>query len=660
MKAWRFAIVTSVLAAALVPPALAQTTPEVQLPETVVTATRVPTLVDRIPAGITVLTGQQLAQDGATTLEDALSLVPGLVVVPAGGPGGVASVFIRGTNSDHVLVLRDGVPLNDPSDPGGAFNFGVDTLASVSRIEIVRGPMSSLYGSGAIGGVINIITRPGSGAARGTVTLGAGLPAAGEAAATLSGSRGAWDYNFGAQAFDLTFADSIPKRETVYAGHREFFRSDTGSLELGYTPVQGTRLFIGLDGRTSAFPLKEHGFPTYDSQSYRGYDKSWNGRLGATTTLFGFWDSALTLAHLQTDRHYLQPLEAADPNAASGDSRYHGARDILAWNNTLHVAPGGPFTGTALLFGFQHRLDTSNSRLDLVTAGAPYISDVRASATSDAGHAGLQGTLWHRLTITADVRGEDARYGGGAATWRVGAVLALPALRSRLHAAYGTAFRAPSLYDLFGRDNYGYVGNPALKPERSRGYEIGWAADLPLFARRRGVSIGVTYFDNDINDLIQTIYNGSFTASTQQNIARARTRGVELTFTARPVAWLTADLTYTYTDARDLTAHTPLLRRPKNRGTIDARIEPTPGLVIVPQVVLTSAFEDYIENDFGFPVGPGLSPGGAYANLAVSYRLGHRLTLFADGRNLFNARFEPANGYAMPGASLMMGVRAGF
>lgn len=669
----RWTIVISLLAAAL--PAAAQTppntappntapptapAPQAQLPETVITATAVPTLIQQIPAGVTVITARQLEQEGATTLVDALSLVPGLAVVQSGGPGGVASVFIRGTDSDNVLVLRDGVAVNDPSDPNSAFNFGVDTLADIDRIEIVRGPMSSLYGTGAIGGVINIITKPGSGPAHGTVTLAAGLPAAAQAAATLSGSLGAWDYRLGAQAVDTTFGDTVPKRETVYDGQREFFRTDTGGLELGYTPIDGTRLFLGLDARTSAFSMKEHGYPTYDSQDYRGYDDAWTGRLGATTTLFGFWDSALTLARLQTDRHYLEPLEAADPNEASGDSRYHGARDDLTWNNTIHLPAAGPLSGSALLFGYEHRLDTSNSRLDLVTAGVPYLSAVRASATSDAAHTGLQTTLWHRLTVTADLRGEDARYGGEAATWRTGAVLALPELLSRLHAAYGTAFRAPSLYDLFGQDSYGYVGNPLLKPERSRGYELGWAIDVPLAHRPRFASLDVTYFQNDIDDLIQTVYNATYTASTQENVARALTRGIEMTLSLRPAGWLTTDLTYTYTDARNLATHTALLRRPKNRGTIDARIEPIPGLVIVPQVVLTSAFDDYLEDDNGIPIGTGLSPGGAYANLSASYRLRPGLTLFADGRNIFNARFEPANGYTMPGASLLLGVRAGF
>ena len=127
--------------------------------EIVVTATRIPTPVLDIPAGVSVIDRQTIEERGYTTLTDALSAVPGVRVSQSGGPGGNASVFVRGTNSNAVLVLRDGMPLNDASDASGAFNFGVDTLADVERIEIIRGPMAALYGSGAIGGVINLISR---------------------------------------------------------------------------------------------------------------------------------------------------------------------------------------------------------------------------------------------------------------------------------------------------------------------------------------------------------------------------------------------------------------------------------------------------------------------------------------------------------------------
>jgi vitamin B12 transporter len=160
------------------------------VPEVTVTATRVATLLPDVPAGVTVITKKQIELRGDTTLVQALTAVPGLGVVQSGGPGAQASVFIRGSNSEDVLVLLDGVPVNDPSDPNGAFNFGTMTLSDVERIEIVRGPMSGLYGSNAIGGVINIITLQGSGAPKASITAAGGFPAQGQGSATISGSTG--------------------------------------------------------------------------------------------------------------------------------------------------------------------------------------------------------------------------------------------------------------------------------------------------------------------------------------------------------------------------------------------------------------------------------------------------------------------------------------
>ncbi len=146
-------------------PALAQTTPPpasppaVVMPETIVTATRIPTPAERVPAAVTVITRADIEERGYQTLAEALATVPGLRLVQAGGIGQQTSAFIRGGASRHVLVLLDGVPVNDPSEPNGAFNFGNELLGDIERIEVVRGPGSSLYGSGAISGVINLISR---------------------------------------------------------------------------------------------------------------------------------------------------------------------------------------------------------------------------------------------------------------------------------------------------------------------------------------------------------------------------------------------------------------------------------------------------------------------------------------------------------------------
>ena len=215
----KFALLATIFAV----PAAAD--PGVTIPETVITATRTPTLAKDIPAGVTAISRAEIEASGATTLADVLATVPGLHVSPSGGPGGQASVFARGTNSSHVLVLRDGMAVNDASDVSGAFNFGVDTLSDIERIEVIRGPMAALYGSGAIGGVINLISRRGTaGPARLEIDLTGGYPASIIGSAVASGVAGPFDYALTAESQSRRGFDSTPRRMSVYTGRPEGFR----------------------------------------------------------------------------------------------------------------------------------------------------------------------------------------------------------------------------------------------------------------------------------------------------------------------------------------------------------------------------------------------------------------------------------------------------
>ena len=171
------------------------------VPETVVTATRVATPVEDISAGVTVIDRATIDTHGYNSITQALSDVPGLHVSQSGPLGGQASIFIRGTNSNHVLVLRDGMPITDGSDPTGAFNFGTETLADIERIEIIRGPLAALYGSGAIGGVINLISRRGTEAGiHWSGDLAGGYPALIRGSVTASGIEGPVDYALTAES----------------------------------------------------------------------------------------------------------------------------------------------------------------------------------------------------------------------------------------------------------------------------------------------------------------------------------------------------------------------------------------------------------------------------------------------------------------------------
>jgi vitamin B12 transporter len=640
------------LAAVLLPvAALAQSGAD---PDVVVTATRIPTLLERVPAGVSVIDRATIEARGYTMLSDALAALPGLRLVPSGGNGGNASLFIRGTNSNHVLVLRDGAPQNDPSDPGGLYNFGVDSLADVERIEVVRGPMSSLYGSGAIGGVVNLITRKGKGAPSGSVELAAGLPAQGRLAANISGATGRFHYALAAEAREETGFDTTPKRMTgVYTGARNPFNARSLTVNLGADLTEETEVTAFLRARRAGFRLDGFG---YDANAYRGADDSLSGRLALTHHMFdGAWQTTLSVAQMQSDRRYKEPLEALDPNLTASDSRYHGKRTEFRWDNTVHLPDTGPLSAAALIFGAAHSADTARSAIDANYAGFPYQSSTRASGNTDSGNVGALATLWHRLTLTAGLRAEDSRVGGSAVTWRVGGVFALPEVGARLKAAYGTAFRAPSLYDLYGLDSGGYQGNPLLKPEHATGYELGVSVDLPGRS-----TLDLTYFNNRINNLIQIVYAPDYSSATSRNVDRARSEGVEASVTIRPVSWLDATASYTRTETRNLTTGQALLRRPRDVASLSARIAPLDNLTLTPELIYTSSFQDYLSDDNGLSVGIGRAHPGALLNLAASYILSDRLTLFATGRNIGNSHFEPVNGFQTPGPSILAGLRGRF
>lgn len=641
------------LAAACLLPATAAaegTPPTVTLPpeQIVVTATRSPSPVEQIAAGVSVIDRGDIELFGDLDLPQALGAVPGLRVAQSGGPGAQASVFIRGTNSNQVLVLRDGVPVNDPATPGGGFNFGNDTLNDVERIEVVRGPLSSVYGGSALGGVINLISRPAPEGVHGELNAAGGTQATGELSGRLTARRGIWDFAATAEGFSFAGFDQTPSRIAGYSGERDGFRSKQATAELGARLTDTTRASLYVRARDS-----KTGYDSgADAANASGYDASLYGRAAiASVLLDGAWHSAAFVSRLQNDRRYRVLPDAADPGLSDEDSRYHGRRTDAQWTNTLALPDLLWFAGNTVSLAYEHAADSVTTKVNSLSYGSPFLSTARAHADTDGLAFGFSTTLAHRLTVTGQARQDWTTLAGDATTWRAGAVLALPELASRLKFSYGTGFRAPALADRYGIDNFGYVGNPALRPEFSDGWEAGVVTELGAAAGTRA-SLGVTYFDNRLRDLIQLAFSPVYTSV---NVARARAKGVETELTLRRASWLAATLAYTYTDARSGDGDV-LLRRPFH--TISARLAltPLPGLSIAPEVTYTGGFQDYLVESFG----NGPSAGYTLVNLNATWQATPRLQLYVHARNVGAARYEPVNGYAGPGRQVLVGGRTVF
>ena len=530
----------------------------------------------------------------------------------------------------------------------------MDTLADIERIEIIRGPMAALYGSSAIGGVINLISRQGhEEGLHFSSDLAGGWPKQIHGNAVASGMQGPVDYAAIFEADAQRGFDTTPQRMSIYTGVPQGYQNFVGTLNLGYTPVEGTRLSLFLRARQANFGFNALGDPTFDDSNSTGQDVSLFGRVGFSSKLFGgTYETSAYVGRLQDDRQYEEALNALDPNQASNDLRYHSYRTDVQWNNTAHLSDlmkVAALSATDFTFGYEHTADTINVKVDQSSFGSPFIQAARAAMTDDATYAGLQSKLWQRLTLIGQIR-QDWVSGSAPFTWRLGGVVDVPEIATSFKASYGTAFRAPSLFDRFGVDSFGYVGNPNLKPESAQGWETGFSTTpLPF------ITYTATYFNEQIQNLIVAIFTPVDTA---ENIGSAHINGVENELTLRAAAWLSLDATYTFTDARDADTSSPLLRRPVNSASFDATITPLPGLKIVPEVLYTGVFQDFLVDDGGNSTGTVVnSPHGLIANITVTYDVTPQVQIYANGRNIFYSRFEPVNGYQTPGPSFLAGVR---
>jgi vitamin B12 transporter len=653
------------LALAPLAPAWAQTA---SIPETVVTATRIPTPQERLPAATTVIDRQIIEERGYVTLADALVSVPGFNIVPSGGMGQVTSGFMRGTNSNHVLVLRDGVPMNDASHPSGAFNFGNTLLGDIERIEVVRGPVSAIYGTSAIGGVINLITRraPADRQAQPYGELAGGTNYTARGIAGVAGTIGNTDYGVTGQSFSTRGSNAVAPRFYNNQGERDGLRSAVitarGGVNLGETAPANVLGMTRLDGlvtmRENRFGLDN--IPN-DDPNYSGDDRNWMGFLRSATELFGGdWTTGLTLSATEDRRRYTNW-----PNGLSSDTAdelYRGRRERLAWDNTVRLADFGFLTANNLVFGAGSEKDSAFAKSIL----GSFRQDVDRSQQNTFAYIGTQHRLWERLDITTALR-QDAPDGfDGATTWRIGGVLSLPEIASRLIASGGTAYSAPSIYQRYGINNFGYRGNPDLKPEHSTAWEAGIETDIGA-----GFTVSALYFESKIRDLIKG-KRFPDDSSTNENIARAHIQGGEFGVNWRLSDSLSTRAAWTVQEARDETKDIPLARRPRNSVSLSPRIAPkvdwvdvpNARLIIAPELIYFSRspedeYSRYL-NDGSSIQERGYSKEGFVFNMTASLPVTQQITAFIEARNLGNRRYEPANGFVIPGRSAILGMRGVF
>ena len=532
-----------------------ETTPSFLSHEIVVTAARLETPLIEIASAVTVITREDLERTRPASVLDALRDTPGLGLVRNGGPGAASSIFVRGANSEHVLVLLDGVPLNDPINPSRSFDLAHMTLDGVERIEILRGPQSTLYGSDALGGVINILTARGMG--KPAVTLRARAGSLGTLAGGLDvrGSAGAFRYDLSASREST---EGVSAASSAYAGNteRDGYRNWTLAGRAGLVLAGGTEIDLIVRGVSARTDLDAFGGPHGDDpnsiQDYRsGFVRAQIRTLGAG----GRWESKAGFAYIRSIRENDNPADGDHP-FDSETARYRSARIRADWQNNLFLRPGHTLTAGAEL-----EREVGDSAYFSESLWGPYAS-VFSSRRADRAGLFVQDRfrLGRAFFATAGLRLDAHGRSGTSLTFRLAPAFLIEKTGTKLKATLGSAFKAPSLYQLYAPETFwGPVGNEHLLPEES----LGWDAGVEQTLAGGAVLLGVSFFQSDFRNLIDYDFSRGYI-----NIGRARTSGWEVTAEARPAERLSLRLGYTRLAAEDLDAGVSLLRRQIGRAHV--------------------------------------------------------------------------------------------
>jgi len=604
----------------------------------VVSATRLPTPASEVASSITVITAEEIEQKQQRTLPDVLREVPGLNLVQTGGPGGTTSVFMRGTNANHTKVLIDGIDVSDPSSTDGSFDFSQVLTADIERVEVLRGPQSGLYGSDAIGGVINIITKKGEGPLKTSASLEGGSFGTFNQTAAASGSTGRFNY-----AFDLIHnrSTSVPvtPKNLIPAGEKQvddLSDNKTFSTRLGADLTD--TIDVGLVARATQTQLENTG-DHYDmssfsmvpdgSHSYNDNTEYFTRGTVHQVLLNGVFDHTLGLAYSDYRRRYA--------GTDGVPNYYRGDRVKGDWQGNIHVAQGETVT-----LGAESQRDSIDD--SQTVSGAA--NNAAAHVTNNAGFVQLQSDWNKRVENAVSLRYDDNSRFGSKTTYRLAPALLLPETGTKLKASVGTGFKAPSLDQLYDNyPSYNFYANPNLRPETSLGYDAGFEQKLG------GVSLGSTYFHNSIDNLIQS------TATSYTNIGKATTQGFENFVSTKPLDNLTLRADYTYTLADNDILHQELLRRPKHKATLTSTWQATQALSVSGSLIMTG---DWVDTDREGAVPRMKASGYTTANLAANYALSDSLALFGRVTNLFDRRVENPIGFLQPGIGAFAGVKASF
>jgi len=613
----------------------AQETPEVTLEPVVVTATRIEVPLEDVGKTVTVITAEQLEEQKATSLAEALQNIPGLLVKQQRGPGGLVLIKIRGLDSEYTQILIDGLAVRDPSDPQGSAVEFMDNILieNIERIEVVRGSSSTLYGSDSVGGTINIITKKGVEIPEFFASFEGGSMSTYQEVAGAQGRIGAMNYSLTAKRIDSDGIDDHDAYgETSVAGRFgiDLPRDISLTIQLKYSDSE-------IDLNNSPGILAGVLIEDQDDPDDTREKTLLNGGVVLTQQVSENLDYSLKIGYVDVERNFTFGPEG-DEFGFGSDTRYSG--NIL----NAEVQANYSLNETNLLtVGYEYETEEFEQEL----------GDRKDTPDAARYAAYIQDSLFlldETLNIVPGIRYMDHDQAGNRFDWEASASYTLGESGARLHGHVGTGFRAPSLYELYGASVFGSdlfeFGNEDLEPEESLGWDVG----IEFKAFEEKIHFDVTYFNNTFDKII------NFEDAGYENVDGGESKGIEVGTTCMLADALTMTGSYAYTDTQDANGE-------KFFGVPEHEMGLSLNYKFLEKFNLNLAMT--VKGDEDIPLFDAMifmserykNDGYTKVDIALGYVLSKRFNFWTRIENLFDEEYN-VGGYEAPGISFYGGVKA--
>ena len=625
------------------------TEPIFSLGKMVITPTRTAENTESLGVAISVFANEELDARGICTVKDALRKDFSADVVQSGFSGGQTSLFLRGADSNHTRVMVDGVRVFDPTSPNGAYDLAHLTTDNVRQIEVIKGPQSSLYGSDAIGGVVNIITNKGAGKPRIKIFSEGGSFYTFRERMELAGQLDRFHFSLGASHLD---SDGISSAQAKLNNpEKDAYYNQSYSTRLDYDLADS--LEVGYIGRYSYSKYSyDQQFAPMDDPNLWAWAQETLHSIVINYSGIDNISQKIQLSMTQNHRRDFNENDTAHPNDYLRDW-YYGDTQQADWTGSYRL-----FEYNTFVAGVNYLKE--RGAYYRYSVYGPTVFDVSESifpkryAETAGCFLEYRFNLNDRLTTTLNTRIENHSTAGMSDTYKIDGLYRINGIDTALKASYGTGFKAPTLYQLYappfdagGFGDFG-GGNTQLKPEESRTYEIG--IEQPLVDKRS--KVGVTYFHNDFTNLIDAVTNPiTYNTDEYKNISSATSEGIEVPLTLHFSDTLQATGNYTWLNTENGDTKQPLLRRANNKADLDWSFNLTKKLTMNVDTAYvghryssrTVKLKRYSKTD-----------------MRLTYHVSPNWDVYFRIENLFNKKYEEVHNYGIQGFSAYGGVEISF